>query len=209
MNPLARLSCTLIAGRSGSGKSTWARRYLRRARGVALRLIWDDQGEHCRAFGGVRPANSVEDLERDLAQGWVFFDPALLFPGRPAEAFGFFCDWALEVSKRGAGRKLVLVDEVWRYCHPGFIPSELAAVVQTGRKWELETVFATQRPQRVNESILGEVTEAVGFHLIGSNAVEKMADNYELDPAELGQLPTGHWVSRNMQSGAVLRGRLW
>ena len=113
------------------------------------------------------------------------------------------------VAGRAAGRKICLVDEVWRYCHPGFIAPELAAVVQTGRKWELETVFATQRPQRVNESILGEVTEAVSFHLIGSNAVDKLADNYELDPEELGRLPAGHYVSRNMQSGAVLRGRLW
>jgi hypothetical protein len=36
-----------------------------------------------------------------------------------------------------------LVDEVWRFCTPSFIPPELASAVQTGRKWELETVFAT------------------------------------------------------------------
>lgn len=208
MNPLARLSCTLIAGRSGSGKSTFARRYLRNARGVAVRLIWDDQGEYARAFG-IRGANSVEDLERDVPSGWVLFDPSLLFPDRAADGFEFFCAWAMQVAGRGPGRKVLLVDEVWRYCNPAWIPPGLAACVQTGRKWELETVFATQRPQRLNESILGEVTEAVSFHLIGANAVAKMVDNYEFDGAELGRMPAGHWVSRSMVTGGVMRGRLW
>lgn len=208
MNPLARISCTLVAGRSGTGKSTFARRYLRNVRGVACRMIWDDSGEYARAFR-LRPANSVEDLERDVPQGWVLFDPSTLFPGNPSAGFAFFCDWAMQVAGRGPGRKIVLVDEVWRFCSPSFIPPELAACVQTGRKWELETVFATQRPQRINESILGEVTEAVSFHLIGANAVEKMADNYDFNAEEIGRLPAGHWVSRSMVTGGEMRGRMW
>ena len=117
--------------------------------------------------------------------------------------------WAMQVAGRGPGRKIVLVDEVWRFCSPAFIPPELAACVQTGRKWELETVFATQRPQRINESILGEVTEAVSFHLIGANAVEKMAANYDFNAEEIGRLPAGHWVSRSMVTGGEMRGRMW
>ena len=209
MNPLARLSCTVVAGRSGSGKSTFARRYLRNARGVAARLIWDDQTEYARAFG-IRSANSVDDLERDLSSGWVCFDPSTLFPGNPSAGFAFFCDWCFAVSDRGPGRKILLVDEVWRFCNPAYIPPELALCVQSGRKWELETVFCTQRPQRINESILGEATEAVAFNLIGDNAVEKMARAYKLDPSEIENLPSGQWVSRSMVSGgAVMRGRLW
>lgn len=208
MNPLARLSCTLIAGRSGSGKSTFARRYLRNAKGVAVRLIWDDQGEYSRAFR-IPLANSIEDLERDVPTGWVCFDPGTLFPGNPEAGFAFFCEWALKVADRGPGRKILLVDEVWRYCNPAWIPPQLAACVQTGRKWELETVFASQRPQRINESILGEVTEAVSFHLIGANAVAKMVDNYEFDGSEISRLPAGHWVSRSLVTGGMLRGRLW
>ena len=208
MNPLARISCTLIAGRSGSGKSTFARRYLRNVRGVAARLLWDDQGEYARAFR-LPVANSVEDLERDLPSGWVCFDPSTLFPGNPAAGFAFFCDWAFAVSGRGPGRKILLVDEVWRFCSPGWIPPELAAAVQTGRKWELETVFATQRPQRINESILGEVTEAVSFHLTGSNAAARMEDEYGFNAEEIGRLPAGHWESRSMVSCGMLRGRLW
>ena len=208
MNPLARLSCTLVSGRSGSGKSTFARRYVRNVRGVAVRLIWDDSGEYSRAFR-IPLANSVQDLERDVPTGWVCFDPSTLFPGHPAAGFAFFCDWSMSVAGRGAGRKILLVDEVWRFCSPSWIPPELAACVQTGRKWELESLFATQRPQRINESILGEVTEAVAFHLIGSNAVQKLVDNYEFDAGEIGRLPAGHWVSRSMVTGGVMRGRLW
>ncbi len=208
MNPLARISCTLIAGRSGSGKSTFARRYLRNARGVAVRLVWDDQGEYARAFG-VRAANSIEDLERDVPFGWVFWDPETLFPGDRTAGFRFFCEWAHQVAQRGPGRKVLLVDEVWRFCSPSYIPPELALCVQTGRKWELETVFATQRPQRINESILGEVTEAVSFHLVGANAVEKMTRDYDFNADEISRLPAGHWVSRSIERGTELRGRLW
>lgn len=208
MNPLANLSCTLVAGRSGAGKSIFSRRYLRNAQGVAVRLIWDDDGEHARAFG-IRPANSVDDLEAGVPMGWVCFDPATLFPGRTEDAFAFWCEWCFEVSRRGPGRKIMLIDEAWRYCQPSFIPAELARVVQTGRKWELETVFATQRPQRLNESILGEVTEAVSFQLIGENAADRLEKTYGLQAADIERLPAGHWIARNMRGGAFLRGRLW
>ena len=70
----------------------------------------------------------------------------------------------------------MLVDEVWKYCSPTAIPQELANCIQPGRIRNLEMMFATQRPNRLNETITNEVTELVCFRLQGVNALKRVAD---------------------------------
>ena len=45
--------------------------------------------------------------------------------------------------RRGVGKKLFLVDEVWQWQNNHEIPRELALCVQTGREENLELVTAT------------------------------------------------------------------
>jgi hypothetical protein len=102
----------------------------------------------------------------------------------------------------------VVVDEVWKYCTPQRIPPELAMLVQEGRKRRLETVFLTQRPNRLNESILGEVTECVAFALTGERGLLKVVNTCDVPEAEVAALPNGAFVSVS-DRGAVLRGRVF
>jgi hypothetical protein len=48
------------------------------------------------------------------------------------------------------GHKLFVVDEEWRHCSPRSVPPELLAVVKTGRKVGLQSVFLTQEPRELN-----------------------------------------------------------
>ena len=74
------------------------------------------------------------------------------------------------------GRKIFFVDEVWKFCSPHSIPLSLAECVQDGRKVGLEMMFATQRPNKLNGSITGEVTELVCFRLQENNALGTLAE---------------------------------
>lgn len=102
----------------------------------------------------------------------------------------------------------MLVDEVWKYCSPTAIPQELANCIQTGRIRNLEMMFATQRPNRLNETITNEVTELVCFRLQGVNALKRVAD-LGAPLEEVVALAPGAFVAVNVDTGGELRGRVF
>ena len=203
----ARSSVTLIAGVSCSGKTTFAIRHLLNAPGVVCRFVFDPRGEFIQRLKST-PAALPDDLEADLAHGWVIYDPGGMFPGDPATALRFFCEWALLASARGGGRKILLIDEVWKYCNPNAIPPELATCVQEGRKCGMQNVFTTQRPHLVNGSITNETTELVSFRLQEESALKRV-EFLGLSAVEVSGLPLGTFIAVNRDSGGMLRGKVF
>lgn len=206
MDYSADRECTLVVGASGTGKTTFVLRYLVN-RQFVCRFVFDYDTQVSRRLG-IPGARTPEECEAALRSRWVLFDPNLVWPGRHAEAFAWFCSWSFEAAGRGAGRKVLVVDEVWRYCNNWTLPEPLATCIQTGRVRELDLVFATQRPNKLNEAITGETTELVCFRLQGSNAKKVIAD-LGGDPDEVAGLPKGSFVSHHCGTGAEVRGRVW
>lgn len=203
----ARRQCLLIVGKSGSGKSTFALRYLVADKSLECRFLFDPEGEFSTRLG-LTAAKNEEELEHQLDDGFVIYDPHTMFPGRMSEACAWFCNLAFEASSAMRGSKVLLIDEAWRYCNPGSIAMPLANCIQTGRKRGLGMMFATQRPNRLNEAITNEVTECVCFRLQGLNALERVSE-MGADTDEVSALPMGSFVALNVDSGGELRGRLW
>ncbi len=203
----ATRAVTLVAGKSGSGKTTFALRYLVNASDLTCRFVWDADGQIAQRLA-LPAAETAEELAMAAADGWAIFDPNQLFPGRHADGFAWFASWCYAMSSRIPGRKLLLVDEVWRYCTPQAIPQSLAECIQTGRVRRLDCMFATQRPARLNGSITNEVTEAVCFSIrepAGLDRLEEMG----ADRAEVMGLHPGAFVAVNVERGGILRGKVF
>jgi len=203
----ARRACTLVAGISGTGKTTFALKYLVNDRALHARFCWDADGQIADRLG-LPQAQSAEECEAALEDGWVVFNPDVMFPGRHADGFAWFCAWTYAAAERHGGKKVLLVDEVWRYCSTSTIPRPLAEVIQTGRVRGLSCMFATQRPNRINEAILNEVSEMVAFRLQGPNALRVVSD-LGINSDEVAALPPGRYVALNTESGSVARGEMW
>jgi hypothetical protein len=197
---------TLIVGMTGSGKSTFAYRWLINAP-AACRFIFDDLGRAAVRLN-LRPCFTERECVTALDSRWVVFNPHRMFPGETKAAFRWFCQWVYHVAKGGPGKKLLLVDEVWQWQNNQEIPRELALVVQTGREENLELVCATQLPHKVNASVTGQSTELVCFRLSEPLALSRCR---ELGmPAEIvAALPLGKFVSLNRLSGATLAGEVF
>lgn len=202
----ATRQCLVLAGASGTGKTTFALRYLVNGDFVC-RFVFDADGQAAARLR-VRACHTAAECEAALVSRWVVYDPNREFPGRHGEAFAWFAGWVFEAAGRGPGRKVCLVDEVWRYCNNWTLPPELAACVQTGRVRELDLVFATQRPNRLNEAITGEATELVCFRLQGERAL-KVVEGLGADPETVSGLAAGEFYALDTGSGEILRGRLW
>lgn len=204
----AKSRVSLITGRSGAGKTTFALRYLVAEKSLQCRFLFDPEGEYSAKLK-LPPVETVEEFPFAVEDGFVCFCPHTLFPGNLSGAFAWFCDYVFHASTALPGRKLMLVDEAWKYCSPNSIPQTLANVLQTGRKRGLESMFATQRPNKLNESILNEVTELVYFSLQGRNAIKILADTYDVDPEDVQALDLGQYVSFSINSGEERRGAMW
>jgi hypothetical protein len=208
MEHLQRRSVTCIFGAGESGKTSFAIRYLLNARGVGCRFIFDPDGEFAARLK-LKPHSTALEIEIGIRQGWVLFDPAELFGGDTEAALAFFCDLAMQFSAGLPGRKLFVVDEVWRHCSVRSIPPELLAVVKTGRKVSLQSVFITQEPRELNETLLAEGTEFVSFRLQGLNSLGRLADYGMPGQEQLPTLPRGQFIAWNKLSGGVTRAKLF
>jgi hypothetical protein len=197
---------TLIVGMTGSGKTTFALRYLLNAP-VACRFIFDDLGRAATRLR-ISPAYTAAELENALATRWVVFNPHRMFPGDTKSAFRFFCQWSYDASRRGPGKKLLHVDEVWQWQDNNQLPRELALVAQTGREEHLELVCATQLPHKVNASITGQSTELVCFRLQEPLALARVGE-LGGDRGAVSALPMGSFVSYNRLSGGNLAGKVF
>lgn len=195
----------LVSGISGSGKTSFCLRLLANTK-APYRFVWDPDAQLSNRLG-MPCAQAESELACALDTGWVIFDPNSMFPGRHAEGFAWFAGWVFSTCAHLQGRKWLLVDEVWRYCNNLTIPAPLAECVQTGRVRGLSCVFATQRPNRLNESILNEVTEVVGFRTQGPNALRILQD-LGLDCDRVAELPKGAFLSKCID-GREKAGCLW
>ena len=197
---------TLLCGMTGSGKTTFALRYLLNV-SAACRFVFDDLGQ-CAARLKLPHAGTAAELEAALATRWVIFNPHRMFPGDTAGAFRFFCQWAYDCSRRGPGKKVLLVDELWKFCSPNQIPKELAVVAQPGRVENLELVTATQLPHKIHASISGQSTELVCFRLDEPLALDKVQE-LGADRDAVQGLPLGSFIAWNRLSRARLDGKVF
>lgn len=197
---------TLLCGMTGSGKTTFALTYLLNV-SAACRFVFDDLGQVAARLG-LAHASTSHELESALATRWVIFNPHRMFPGDTGAAFRFFCQWAYDCSRRGPGKKVLLVDELWKFCSPNQIPRELAVVAQTGRVENLELVTATQLPHKIHASISGQSTELVCFRLDEPLALDK-AEELGADRAAVQGLPLGSFVAWNRLSRGRLAGKVF
>lgn len=204
-----RKTLAIICGNSGSGKTSFALRYLANSyHHHACRFIFDPDAGAANSYSRrlrVPPARTPGELATALLRGTVIFDPDTLFPGRRESGFEFFAEWILAKAKRIPGRKVFLADEVWRYCSPHYIPGPLAEIVQTGRHSGLEVLTLTQAPNRLHGRILNEATEVIAFRLLFRRALETLTE-FGFDREEVLRLPPLRFVALDLETGGSLRG---
>lgn len=208
---------TLVLGRTGSGKTIFVRRLALNAPGVACRFVFDWNDRFTFDWRGRKlplvTCQDVAGMNQSLASRWVIYNPGREFPGAAfdrkigLEALKHFCRYVRHTAKSGPGRKLVCIAELWMFCTEDSIPPELALLAQDGRSDGVEFVFDTQRPEKLNPSLVGAATEIVCFRLDekqAGRAVTAMGHDAEAVRA----LPFGSFLSHTVQGGE-LRGRVF
>ena len=206
---------TLVFGRAGSGKTTFAFRYLvnvateqeANTNPAACIFIFDWKLEASQRLG-IPPAGTAAQCEAAVRSRWVIFNPFIMFGEDQRAAFRWFCKWAFDVSRSGPGKKVFYVDELWHFADANSLPADLEKIARMGRSENLELLSSTQHPRDYHRDIRAEVTEWVCFNTTEPGELDAVRP-YFRGVDRVADLPRGSFIGYNRESGAELSGKLF
>lgn len=203
-----------IVGGSGTGKTEYNRRFFVQSRHDRV-FIFDHLGEYASRLG--RIAVCVESLQRvvECAEEYriIVYDPSEEFGGVFEQGLAVWADLVFDLARtmEPAGvETLAVIDELQKLVTVGNTPRELKNLLQTGRKYGLDTCCVSQQPNRMPNEVREQWTELVCFRLKDPASLEAL-DNYGLSDdeiAEIAQLPDLHYIWRQLQRGESVKGIL-
>lgn len=203
MNIERKASHVLTCGKSGKGKTTYNLRYLIGSHHDRV-FIYDHQGEFAERLHLV-PITSFEELRKRAAkERFLCFDYSQAFPGQMEETFDMFCgfvfDLCVEHLEPQGIESILVCDEVQKCTTVNECPQPLKNVMQTGRRFNLDSALMSQQPNRIHNEVREQVTELVMFQLKDENSL-KFVKKMGLDEQPIIDLPDLHYIWFNLSNG--------
>ncbi len=203
-----------VFGAGGSGKTTWAARYLT-ATPFQARFVFDPIGSLAR-YLRIPRAQTEADLVQQLRTGWAAYDPARMFPDDYEAGAAWFARWSFTWSERLSGRKVWACDELWRFMTSSRLPPEIRTVMLAGRNFGMDFLAITHRPTDLHPQIRPQLDLVACFATTadGESARYLVDRGFDLDqvralrPAKVRKPPCGQFVVRSL-SGAEYSGALY
>ena len=205
MNIIRKASHVLVCGMSGMGKTGYGERYIIGSHHGRV-FIFDHQAEFFIRLN-LRPVVKFEHIRRRAeTERIVCYDYSYDFPGNLEDAFDLFCDEVFDLNKTYLEpqkvESLLVCDEIQKVCTPNECPQPLKNILQTGRRFNVDTLSLSQQPNRIHNEQRVQVTELVMFHLNDENSL-KFTKNCGLDTEPIQRLKPLQYRWHNMLTGEV------
>lgn len=192
-----------VMGASGSGKSTFIKRALRKPKPARL-MVWDPMGEYAE-FGQVFSSlGGMVDMLGKVGAGKfsVVFQPSHHEKAR-AKQFDVFCGLAMAL-----GNLTLVAEELKFVTKPGYAPLRWSAVTMTGRHKGLRVIGASQRPASIDKDFLGNCTIIRTGRLAYPEDVKAVSRAMQVQEAQIADLKPLEWIEKDMSTGKVSSGKL-
>lgn len=198
----AKAHIEAVLGASGSGKSSYVKRLMERAK--PRRLIVFDPENEWSAFGTV--TTRVEDVLAGFkAAGQdgacrVVFVPSPV-PEIAVRQFDAVCRIAFH-----AERLTFIVDELKSVTSPSRSPVGWGMLTGRGRKRAIVMYGLSQRPASIDKDFLGNCNYVRAGRLTYIEDQRAVARVLGVKEADIGALPDLGWIRRDMATGETKRG---
>ncbi|HTB83642.1 MAG TPA: ATP-binding protein [Candidatus Sulfotelmatobacter sp.] len=195
----------LVAGISGTGKTTLLEKLLKRER-ARWTFIYDHKnGDFARRYG-VRPCFTVDELERAVARGGlVIYNPSRDFAGEKERGFDFFASWYWEIGQEIRGKKNFVADELQSLVDVYSKPDGLLKILDEGRTYQMDCFFAAAAVNGINNQVRKQITEIFAFRQ-GDEAGAKWFEEKGFEVQKILSLKNGEWIYKNVITGETNTG---
>lgn len=196
----------LIAGISGSGKSTLFERLIWRERRVKWIFLYDHKGGDLARRFGVKPCFTPEDLlDAVLRGGFVIFNPARHYPGKPELGFEFFSRFVWAVCQELKGKKIFGADELDALVDSRCKPDDLCIILDQGRTYQIDCYFIAHAANSIHNGVRKQITEIFAMKQGDKNGTEWLEEK-GFNRADLFALKNGEWIYQNTNTSTTARG---
>lgn len=205
MEYLHRPRRLLVTGRSGTGKTEYFIRWIEAILGDYVRIhIYDHEGEFAGRTGNP-PVSTAEQLAKP---GHIqCFDYSVLYPGELQAGLEFYADYVFVCAQQFRGQSLFCCDEMQKLMSTDDLSHDLACVIETGRRYEVDTVFVSQQINLLHNRVRNQVTEVVTFRQNDERAIGWLED-FGFDQAAIRGLANGEFICRTDQ-GEIRTGNIF
>ncbi|SAK68229.1 AAA-like domain protein [Caballeronia temeraria] len=198
----AKAHIEAVLGASGSGKSSYVKRLMERARPARL-IVFDPEGEWS-AFGKAT-SNVADVLAGFRAAGTdgacrVVFVPSPV-PEIAVRQFDAVCRIAFH-----AERLTFIVDELKSVTTPSRSPVGWGMLTGRGRKRGIVMYGLSQRPASIDKDFLGNCNYVRSGRLTYDEDVRTVAKVLRVPQDDVASLPDLGWIRRDMATGQTDRG---
>jgi len=203
MNIERKASHVLTCGKSGMGKSTYNLRYIIGSHHDRV-FIFDHQGEYQIRLNLIPCFTMAEVRRRAATERIIAFDYTKFHRGQMAESFDMFCDdifnLCVDHLEPQGIESLLVCDEVQKVCTANECPQPLKNVMQTGRRFNLDSALMSQQPNRIHNEVREQVTELIMFNLNDENSL-KFVKKMGLDEQPIIRQPALNYIWFNLMTG--------
>jgi hypothetical protein len=209
-NITRKASHILGVGKSGTGKTSYAERYIIGSHHDRV-FIYDHQGEFQQRLH-LFPCYDIDEmLLRAGKERILCFDYSAAYPGQLEECFELFCAEIFEFHKNymvpQKREGLLVCDEIQKCTSPNNMPQPWKDIVQTGRRFNLDSFALSQQPNEIHNSHRNQITEFICYRLQEERAL-KWVSEAGVDVERVKKLPDLHYLWQNMQTGEAREGRI-
>lgn len=121
-----------------------------------------------------------------------------MYPGELSYGLDFYADYVFECAKRFDGQSLFCCDEIQKLTDTDTVSYEISCIIETGRRWEIDTVFVTQQINLVHNRVRNQQTEVVTFRQNDPRAIDWLV-NFGFDEDAIRSLQNGDYICRTDQ----------
>lgn len=211
MNISRKAKHLAIVGRSGTGKTTLAITQILGQSHDRV-IIADHEGEFAERLRVPLNDNWPDFYDAVEKQRVVCLDITEINPGETLESFDRLTAVVLELAKTTFDPKnltvLFVIDEVQKYTSTAAVTVNFKTLVETGRKWGVDTLCISQRPNKIHGDLLEQFTEIFFFQLKNPRS-HLFGEYYGVTAEEQMSLEEGEFLYLNQRTDRREQARLW
>lgn len=206
-NRFLKADINAVIGASGSGKTTYVMREIKRRKPKRL-IVWDTKGEFARENYG-QPVETLAEVLAIMKKAGSGGGFKICYKPRGSSSqlkkqFDLLCSMAF-----AAKNLLFVAEELAEVTTASHAPAGWRKITTQGRTEGLIIFGLSQSPAQIDKDFFGNCSMVRTGRLNFESHIKAMANCMSVTRDDIANLAIGEYIQRDMANGSVTKGKLF